>query len=46
MAAFAEKEVQNTGWLPEPVRISEIQPDEDGFSVDESENEIENRGAQ
>jgi ParB family chromosome partitioning protein len=46
MAAFAEKEIQNTGWLPAPVRISEIQPDEDGFSLDESESEIENGGAQ
>jgi ParB family chromosome partitioning protein len=45
LAAFAEKEIQNTGWLPEAVRIS-AQPDEVGCSLDESESEMENGGAQ
>jgi len=34
MAAFAEKEVQSTGWLPEPVRISIIGDEEAGFALD------------
>jgi ParB family chromosome partitioning protein len=46
LAAFAEKEIQNAGWLPEPVRISAIQPDETGFSFDEYKAEIEEGGAQ
>jgi len=46
MAGLAEKEIQDTGWLPETVRISAIQPDEVGFFLGESESEIENGGAQ
>lgn len=46
LAAFAEKEIQNTGWLPVPVRISAIQPDETGFPLDECECGTDEGGAQ
>lgn len=46
-AAFAEKEIQGTGWLPEPVRVSTIEGEEMGFSLhDESTDKVETEGAQ
>jgi ParB family chromosome partitioning protein len=47
LAAFAEKEIQGTGWLPEPVRIPAVEDEEVGFSLhDESEDDGNEKGAQ
>lgn len=36
LAAFAEKEMHGTSWLPEPVRISGVQDEEAGFALDDA----------
>lgn len=46
MAAFAEKEIRDTGWLPQPVRISIAGDQEAECSLDgESADRIEQGGA-
>ena len=46
LAAFAEKEMDGTGWLPEPVRISEVADEEAGFALDDaSDREAQEVGA-
>ena len=38
-AAFAERTMQDTGWLPEPVRIAAEQEEEIGFTLDNEADE-------
>jgi hypothetical protein len=46
LAAFAEKELDGTGWLPEPVRISVVADEEAGFALDDaSDGEAQEGGA-
>lgn len=46
LAAFAEKEMHGTGWLPEPVRISGPGDEEAGFALDDaSDSEAQEGGA-
>ena len=46
LAAFAEKELDGTGWLPDPVRISVVADEEAGFALDDaSDGEAQEGGA-